>query len=163
MKKEVWEIFERQGYKNTNLRVLLSVIIVIIAAIIFILVFFYLNPKPCNDNACFMQSLAKCNRISFLKEDSRASWYYLIEGKYDKDSCKVKVKLLKMNQGTIDIEDLQGAEMACIVNRMDARPPEENMAQCQGLLKEKLQEIIIQRMHSYLLKNLGEVKESFLP
>ncbi len=162
MIKKVKEILNRQGYKNINIRVLLSVIVLIIVIIIFALLFLFFYPKPCTDNACFIQSMAKCDRVSFLKEDSRASWYYVINGKY-KDSCRVKVRLLKMNQGTIDIEDLQGAEMTCIVNRIDARAPEENMAQCQGLLKEKLQEIIIQRMHSYLLQNLGEVKESFMP
>lgn len=154
-------IFEKQGYRNLKKRFLISIIILIIAIIAFIIIFFLFFPKACNDNACFVESLADCDRVSFLKEDSNASWYYIVNGRYNKDSCKVKVKLLRLNQGTIDIEDLEGSEMTCIVSPIDSMPPEENIKNCNGLLREKLQEIIIQRMHNYLLKNLGQIQESF--
>ena len=107
--------------------------------------------------------MTKCSRVSFIKEDSKASWYYEIQGNIGKDSCIVKIKLLKMNSGDIDTVVLEGSEMKCIVNKGETIAPEENMKSCSGLLKEKLQEIIIDRMHSYLLQNLGDIKESFGP
>lgn len=157
------EVLEKQGYADIQKRLLISVMIMILTIIIFIVVYFFFFTKQCTDSACFSQSLVKCSRVNFIKEDSKASWSYTIEGASGKDSCIVKIELLKMNSGTIEIEDLQGTEMTCIVNKGDTIAPEENMKTCSGPLKEKLQEIIIERMHSYLLKNLGEIKESFGP
>lgn len=157
------EVLEKQGYKDMKKRLLISIIILIIAVVIFLVFYFFIWPKQCNDSVCFSQSLAKCSRVYFVKEDSKAAWYYEIQGGSGKDSCIVKVKLLKMNAGTIETESLQGTEMTCIVNKGDTLSPEENMKSCSGVLKEKIQEIIIDRMHSYLLKNLGEIKESFGP
>ena len=161
--KEKNSYLEEQGYKDLKKRLLISLIIIVIAVILFIIIYFFYYAKPCNDSACFSNSMTKCSRVYFIKEDSKASWYYEIKGTSGKDSCSVLVRLLKMNAGDIDTETLQGSEMTCIVNKADTSAPEENMKSCNGLLKEKLQEIIIDRMHSYLLQNLGEIKQSFGP
>lgn len=156
-------VLEKQGYKDIKKRLLISIIILIVAIILFIAIYFFYYARPCNDSACFSESLLKCSRVYFIKEDSKASWYYQIQGSSGEDSCIVKIKLLKMNSGSIDTEVLEGTEMTCIVNKGETTAPEENMKSCSGLLKERLQEIIIDRMHGYLLKNLGEIKESFGP
>ena len=157
------EALENQGYGNLKKRLLISVIILITAVILFIIIYFFYYARPCNDSACFSNSLLRCSKVYFIKEDSKASWYYEIKGTSGKDSCSVLVRLLKMNAGDIDTQVLEGTEMTCIVNKGETLAPEENMKSCSGLLKEKLQEIIIDRMHSYLLQNLGEIKESFAP
>ncbi len=157
------EVFEKQGYKGLKNRIIISIIILFIALLIFFLFIFLVKPRECPDLACFQKSLSTCSRVSFIKEDSKARWNYVIYGSNDASSCKVKVSLLKMNQGTIDNEILEGTEMICLVVKTDTRSPEENIQHCSGLLKERLQEIIIEKMHSYLLKNLGEIKESFAP
>ena len=157
------EVLEKQGYRSMEKRILISALILIIAIVIFLAFVYFIKPKECNDSACFQKALSNCNRVSYVKEDSKASWHYIITNSNGKNSCNIRVKLLKMNQGTIETEILEGTEMTCIINKADTRPPEENMQSCTGLLKEKLQEIIIERMHSYLLKNLGEIKESFTP
>jgi len=163
MAKKIKEVLENQGYNNIKIRFLISIIILIVAVIVFVIILFFLRPKQCIDSDCFLQAKATCRKVYFVKEDSSAAWYYEIKGNSGKDSCLVNVRLLKMNQGTIDIEGLEGTQMNCIVNKDDSISPEENMKSCTGLLKEKLQEIIIDRMHDYLLKNLGDIKESFAP
>jgi hypothetical protein len=157
------EALEQQGYIHLKRRLILSVIILITAIIIVIIAYLFFIPKSCNDMNCFSNSLQKCSRTYFIKEDLTGSWYYEILGSNGKDSCNVKIKLLKMNTGTIDTESLQGNEMKCIVSKGETLAPEDNMNVCSGPLKEKLQEIIIDRMHSYISKNIGEVKESFAP
>jgi hypothetical protein len=157
------EVLESQGYKNIKIRLLISIFILIIAIIVVVIIYVFLMPRQCQDSNCFSQALTTCRRVYFIKEDSSAAWYYEIKGSSGKDSCTVTVKLLKINQGTIDIESLEGSQMNCMVNKAETLAPEENMKSCTGLLKEKLQEIIIDRMHSYLLKNLGDIKESFSP
>jgi hypothetical protein len=39
--------------------------------------------------------------------------------------------------------------------------PEDDISTCTGPLREELQELIIQRMHNYLIQNIGEIKEDF--
>ena len=66
-----------------------------------------------------------------------------------------------MKEGTIEADKLQGKKMVCTVQKGETQFPEKNIAQCTGELKEELQDIIIQRMHNYLLQNVGEIKEEF--
>ncbi len=157
------EVLKEQGYNNLKIRILISILVLIIVVIILVIYFFFINIKKCDDSECFSQALSKCSKASFIREDSKATWYYAMKGSYDKNSCNIEVKLLKMNQGAIDIEILEGSKMICVINKEDTRLPEENIKDCSGLLKERLQEIIIERMHSYILKNIGEIKESFGP
>ena len=51
--------------------------------------------------------------------------------------------------------------MTCRVLKDEIKLPEKDLSRCTGSLKEKLQEIIIQKMHSYLLDNLGNVNQTF--
>lgn len=77
------------------------------------------------------------------------------------DSCKIEVKLLEVKQGTIDSEKLEGEKMLCTVLKADTRFPEKDISRCTGMLKEDMQDLIIQRMHNYLLENVGEIKQEF--
>lgn len=163
MIKKIKEVLKKQGYNNLKIRILISVLILIIAAIILVVFFFFTNIKECDSSECFSQALSKCTRVSYIREDPKAAWDYKITGSNNENSCNIDVRLLRLNQGTVDIEILEGSKMTCVINRAETRPPEENIKDCSGLLKERLQEIIIERMHSYILKNIGEIKESFGP
>ena len=59
-------------------------------------------------------------------------------------------------------ERLQNKEMVCIVSKGNSQTIEEDVSKCSGVLKGELQDIIIQRMHNYLLENIGEIKEEFV-
>ena len=85
----------------------------------------------------------------------------MIEGNSKGDYCKIQVKLLEVKQGTIDSEILEGKKMTCLQLKGDTRFPEKDISSCTGKLKEELQDLIIQRMHNYLLENVGEIQESF--
>ncbi len=77
---------------------------VLIALIIFILFssyFLFFYTKPLETGQKFIESMAYCKRVSWVKEDAQASWLYIIQGETKGDACKIKVKLLKMKQGTL--------------------------------------------------------------
>ena len=63
-------------------------------------------------------------------------------------------------KGDLDFVDIEGNEMSCSVEKLGGNFPEKDMFRCTGLLKEKLQEYLINRMHDYVLQNLGEIKEN---
>ena len=69
--------------------------------------------------------------------------------------------ILKMMEGTIDSENLQGMKMICTVSKGETQFPEKDISRCSGELREELQDLIIQRMHNYLLKNVGEIQQEF--
>jgi hypothetical protein len=37
--------------------------------------------------------------------------------------------------------------------------PEDDLSRCTGQLKENLQEIIIQKLHAYVVENLGQISK----
>ncbi len=160
MKMGVKKILESQGYGKLKTRVGIALIILIIALVIFSIYFLFFYAKPCDDNECFVDAMSSCKRVSLVREDSQSSWLYTIRGSKN-NLCKVEVKLLKIKQGTIDSEDLQGKEMICLVPKANTQFPEKDISKCTGVLKEELQNIIIKRMHDYLLENVGEIKQEF--
>ncbi|MFQ5531454.1 MAG: hypothetical protein ACE5ES_02455, partial [Candidatus Nanoarchaeia archaeon] len=54
---------------------------------------------------------------------------------------------------------LEGLKMTCSLPIGDISSPEDNLKNCQGPLKEELQNLIIQKMHAYILDNLGDIGE----
>lgn len=156
----VKRIFESQGYGKLKTRVGISLVILIIVLVVFSVYFLFFYAKPCEDNDCFVRARTKCKRVSLVREDSQSSWLYTITGSKS-GLCEVEVKLLKIKQGTIDSENLQGKKMLCSVSKASSQFPEKDISKCTGTLKEELQNIIIKRMHKYLLENVGEIKEEF--
>lgn len=139
----------------------LALVILIIALVVFAVYFFFFYAKLCKDSNCFTDAMQTCKRVSWIKEDAQASWLYTVKGNAQGDSCEVDVVLMKMKEGTIEAEDLQGKEMTCIVQKGETQFPEKDISRCSGLLKEELQDLLIQRMHNYLLENVGEIQEEF--
>lgn len=156
----VKKIFESQNYRKLKTRVGISLVVLIIALVIFSVYFLFFYAKPCKNNDCFANAMTNCKRVSLVREDSQSSWLYTISGSKN-DLCKVEVTLLKIKQGTIDSENLQGKKMLCSVPKASSQFPEKDISKCTGILKEELQNIIIERMHNYLLENVGEIKQGF--
>lgn len=154
-------IIKFQRYSNIQKRVGLALIILIIALVAFSSYFWFFYVRPVSNSQEFVDAMVHCKRVSWIREDIQASWLYTITGNAKGNTCDVEVQLLKMKEGTIDNEKLQGKKMTCTILKSEIKLPEKDLSNCEGELKEKLQEIIIQRMHNYLLKNIGEVKEEF--
>jgi len=151
--KEVEKLKKRLG---------IAIVILITGLIILSLIFLVYYVKPCDDNDlnCFSKALEKCNRVSLIREDADSNWLYIIKGG-SKNYCNVEVYLLDIKKGTIDSEKLKGKKMICEHLKTEKNFPEKDISRCSGELKEEIQDLIIQRMHNYLLENLGDIKEEF--
>ena len=150
-----------QGYDHAKRRVGIALIILIMALIVFSGYFLLFYAKPVSNSEEFVNAMTYCKSVSWIREDAQASWLYIIKGNAEGDACNVEVQLLKMKEGTIDSEKLQGKTMTCKLLKSETRFPEKDISKCEGELKGELQDIIIQRMHNYLLKNVGEIKAEF--
>jgi len=148
-------------FKNTKKRVGLALIILIVALIIFTGYFLFFYEKKCENAGCFVDAMKTCKAVSWIRSDDQASWLYVIRKSFIGDNCEIEVKLLEVKQGTIESEKLAGKEMLCTIQKGEASFPEKDISRCTGLLKEEMQDLIIQRMHNYLLKNVGKVSQEF--
>lgn len=140
----------------------LSIIIIIFIILFLGFLFFYFDyfPEECNDMNCYQNALLKCEKAFFVREEENYVWRYDILSESDRGSCNVKVRLLKIKSGDINSEILKDKEMICKVYKLDIIFPEKDMTKCSGTLRESLQEIIISRLHDYILQNLGEIAEA---
>ncbi|MEK6935861.1 MAG: hypothetical protein AABW67_03670 [Nanoarchaeota archaeon] len=154
-------ILDYGHYNTMQKRVGLALLILLISLVIFSGYFLFIYAKPVLNAEGFGNAMVNCNHVSWIKEDAQASWLYTIKGNARGDACNIEVKLLKMKEGTLDSEKLQGMKMLCVQGKGDTQFPEKDISKCSGELKEQLQELIIQRMHSYILENFGEIKAEF--
>ena len=148
--------------KQTKKRVYIALIVVFA---IFVLLFFYINviyTVSCQNYECWQKYMKKCNRASFISEQPEASWGYQITGKTD-SQCNIEVTLLLAKKGELGIEKLVGETMTCSYNLGIATYAESDINACHGLLKEDLLTLRVNKLHSYLLENLGKVSEGLEP
>jgi len=131
--------------------------LIMIAIAIYFNFFFYDN---CRDENCFKSNLVVCNKAIFTKDSSEATWFYKIEGK-DGKMCNIYVELIQLKKGDVKAETVEGKSMICSLPFTLVDSPESDLKRCHGVLKEEIQAIIIQKMHSYIVENIGEIKQAF--
>jgi hypothetical protein len=137
---------------------ILAVIIIAIIGMIVSGYFIFVYRNVCNTDDCFSKAIVNCDKTVYIKNSPETITQYKILGK-ENGECKVNVKLLQLKQGSIELQSLQNKDMTCLMPLGIYALPEENLKTCTGSLKESIQEIIIQRMHSQLIENIGEISE----
>jgi len=135
---------------------------VVVAAVFFgVLLMGYLfviYAEKCETKECFYSHLAYCKSASWNNDAPEATWGYAIKGEAE-GKCEVEAKLLLLKKGKVEIERLEGKSMKCLLPLGVTALPGENLEYCTGQLKEEMQDLIIKRMHSYILENLGKINE----
>ena len=131
-------------------------IIILAAASYFI---FSSNKIICQDKDCFVSSITTCKAASYLLEDNQTIKAYNIIGK-EGANCKINVKLVSVKQGNIGNEALEGSDMDCYIPLDSLVMPDTDLNNCHGLLKEQIQDQVIQRMHRQILENLQQINNT---
>lgn len=126
-----------------------------LAIIIVLLTIVITKYQRCDSLECFNRNLEKCKKTVFAGGDGMI-FGYVIEGK-EKDSCVVNVELLQGELNNQDSLILEGKSMKCYLPKGLVISPESDLSYCHGELKESLQEQVIKQLHSYLVKNLGQI------
>lgn len=129
-------------------------LIVLPIAIYFTFFFYY----DCADYACFLSHQIKCDKTKFTNNLEDATWKYRVLGK-DSESCQIEVTLLSVTKGSVELGKLQGKSMVCDLEIGSNLKPEADVSKCHGILKEELQQLMINKLHSYIISNLGSLGE----
>ncbi len=145
----------RQKKKIIILIIALSILFVMLLGSLY---FFYVTLKTCNDEACFDEALVTCSRVYFIKDSVTTIMEYKIQG-VTGDTCQVDIKLLQVKKGSADLALLEGKSMSCFTKLGVFSNPESDLSVCHGILKEEIQDMIIKRMHTQIVENLGKISE----
>jgi hypothetical protein len=139
---------------NWKAYLIIGIIILLIAAIYFTFFFYY----SCDDLSCFQSHQEKCVKTKFINDEEDTTWKYTIQGK-EGDRCEITVEALVIKKGSADKQKLEGKEMNCYLPLRSIATPESDLARCHGELKEEMQNLIIQKLHAYIIENVEEIDE----
>jgi hypothetical protein len=145
--------------KGVNIKALLALIflIIIMAGLLYILI----SKERCLSQGCFLNSLWKCKEVTFTNAQENSTWYYSIKG-VSADKCEVYVEVKRLVTDAETSAALTGKSMMCDVPKDLAGSfmPESKIEYCHGLLKESIQDLIIKRMHLFIVQNIGQINQS---
>ncbi|MBP7708103.1 hypothetical protein KA107_00320 [Candidatus Pacearchaeota archaeon] len=148
-KVEEVHLARRLAYGRYGLLIL--IVILVVAGLVYYL--YKTTPPVCEDKECFFAKLSVCEPSKFVFYGN-ITFDYIIQGK-EGDYCNVNVKLVRSYWRGSTFDTLNGKTMVCQVKYGQALFPEEDLNSCHGQLKESLQEMILQRLHGYILDNLA--------
>jgi hypothetical protein len=142
------------------LRVILLILLLVLIAVA--IIYFLTHKKVCKDNACFMDNMQKCSKAEYLNDAPDAAWLYAIDGRVAEDGdklCKINVKLVAIKKGSVEMRQIEGLDMDCYLPLGFIGTPHYDLSKCHGNLKEGMQDMIINKLHSYILENIGRISE----
>jgi hypothetical protein len=141
---------------------------VIVLAIIFLIsislgiYFSFFYTFSCETKTCFKEFQKDCDRVNYINDREEVTWYYKILGK-ENNKCAIDVKVLKVKGGDAENKNLNGKSMTCYLPLGDTISPGEDISLCHGILKEEIQNMIIQKAHSLILENMDEISNELEP
>lgn len=133
--------------------------LLVLIAVVASLYFTFAKPINCDTYQCFQDNMASCTKATYINEEPEASWRYTITGS-ENSECNIEVILLQAKKGDLELDLLRGYGMECKYPLGITTYPDSDLGACSGKLKEKLQDIVIKKLYSYIIDNLGELDES---
>jgi hypothetical protein len=130
-------------------------ILIVAAVVSFWIWWLFFSYAECDSWDCFNNHLEKCSRAKFIGGE-RMIFEYIILGS-SADYCKVNIELLQGELNNQDSLRLEGSKMECSLPKGVIMIPESNIGNCNGELKEGLQELIIEKLYTYIVQNLGRL------
>ena len=140
--------------QNWKAYLIIAIIMLAVVAVYFTFFFFY----SCKDLACFQSHQKECAKTKFIRDTDETTWKYTIRGKSGGE-CKIDVEVLVIKKGSVDKQKLEGKEMSCFLPLGSIAYPESDLGRCTGGLKEDMQNLIIQKLHAYIVENIGQIDE----
>lgn len=134
----------------------------IVVAIILLFFFIGIFKKTCIDESCFQKSLSKCSPAEFITTRNNNLYHYTISRSFS-DDCSVNIKFLRFAPGSDpDIQNLKGKSMECripkeITSKTNINNLDDILQYCHGQLKEGIQKLIIKRMYTLIIENIGDI------
>jgi hypothetical protein len=145
---------------NINRIIYIVAAAAVAALLMYYIASFFYYPE-CQNEACFKEQLWKCNKASFLHISENSTWQYNING-FSGEQCAVYAKAVSLKTDDVTGAALSGKDMTCYIPKsiLGAFMPEEKIEYCHGVLKEEIQRLMIEKMHLYIVQNIGKINQS---
>ncbi|MBX4212289.1 hypothetical protein KW787_02435 [Candidatus Pacearchaeota archaeon] len=140
-----------------GVRIFLIVVLAVALLLAYYLTFFY--KTDCTDMGCFQEAMRQCKHATYINEDPEASWKYDIQGS-DGGACNIEVTLLQAKKGDLELDKLAGYDMICSYALGVVNYPEKSLNTCHGRLKEEIQRILIEKLHTHILDNIDKISQN---
>ena len=131
------------------------IVLIVLAILVFGVWFVFFSYDECDSWECFNDNLESCGKARFIRGTDMIFDYTILGS--SGDECRVEAKLLQGDLNNQDSLKLEGHEMVCSLPIGVVMLPESDISLCHGLLKEGLQDLVIQKLHVYLVQNLGQL------
>jgi hypothetical protein len=127
------------------------------AIVVLICVWYFINyeneVENCDSYDCFREKQRECFPVKHMSIKGEAVWDYEILGEKD-GRCRIDVELKRIVNGTDRSKALEGMEMVCDMQLGFVNPPENNLRDCHGKLKEELQTITLENLYEKIRSEL---------
>jgi len=137
--------------KELVIEILIAVILI---ALVWSIYFLFFRYTTCSDDKCFSTSLVKCNKVIYNRDTPDLLITYKILGASN-NRCNINVKLIQVKHGSTSMAIFENKEMICSISLGSLTMPESNLQNCNGELRQEIQEAIINNMHSQIIENLN--------
>jgi len=131
------------------------VVLIVLALLVWGVWVFFFSYGECKSWDCFNAYLERCDKVKFIGGDDMI-FEYIIEGSSGGE-CEVGIELLQGEFNNQDSLKMEGHKMSCMLPEGVVMIPESDIGKCSGLLKEGLQDLVIKKLHTYLVQNLGRI------
>jgi len=156
------DIYHKRGiinfFKKPRNILITTLVIVVFVGILLSIYFMFIYSFRCVEETCFAEKIVKCKKASYIDINPETVKEYKILGR-ENGGCEIEVQILQIRQGSVELASLEKKSMICLVPLGTYTAPESDIRNCHGILKEEIQEAIIQRMHSQIVENIGKISE----
>lgn len=142
-------------------KILIAVTILVI--IVFFTYHFGFIKKTCNTADCFEESVRGCSPTKYIKLQNLNYYRYSIKGRRG-ETCLMEIELRKMAEGTpLEKKTMfEGKSMECRVpldnlDKVNSDNVEGILNYCTGPLKESMYELIIKKLYTMIISNMGDI------
>jgi len=142
---------DKKWYLKWNVWLIPIVVVIALYAAWFIL----MSYVECDSRDCFNTNLASCIRTKYTGGNNMIYEYIIINKAGS--LCDVQVTLLQGELNNKDSQRLEGKNMVCQLPLGVIMNPESDIRNCHGDLKEGLQDLVIQKLYTYLVQNIGRI------
>lgn len=116
------------------------------------------QPMECTSFECFADHMSRCAKATYINEEPKATWKYEITREIG-DECNIEVTLEQAKEGNLRLLEFEDDSMICVYPVGTVDYPDRDLEMCSGKLKEDLQTVIIEKLHAYIIDNIGQIAQ----
>ena len=151
----------KKGIKHKSFSRGILIILIVLIILTWVTWKIFFSYASCDNWDCFNAHLEDCDQTKFIGESDDMVFEYIIQSDSN-GKCNINVELLQGKLNNQDSIKLENQEMVCSLPKGIIMIPESDIGNCHGLLKESLQDLVIKKLHTYLVQNLGKLNLEIL-